>query len=62
MAKDKQINSREDAATKDMTPDREVKQTAYHFPQLGISVQAASYQEAFEEAKKIIRKKEKDNQ
>lgn len=50
MAK-KQITTRKDGVTKDMqaTDDRGVRD--YHYPSLGVTVQAKSYAEALQKAK-----------
>lgn len=50
----KNINSREDAVTKDMQP-AEKRVRTYRFPTLGVEVQAKSYEEALLAAKKSVK-------
>lgn len=53
----KDISSREDAATKDMQPEAAPRRRSWTIPGLGVSIEAETYQEALEKAKKITRKK-----
>ncbi|MFG6605283.1 hypothetical protein ACGYLM_01550 [Sulfitobacter sp. 1A10445] len=46
----KDINSREDAVTKDMVP-KKMRARVFKFPSLGVEVEAKSYEEAFKKAK-----------
>ncbi|MGI1661386.1 hypothetical protein ACRDNQ_04010 [Palleronia sp. KMU-117] len=50
MAK-KDIQSRTDAVTKDMTAEPEKRERVYSFPKFGVSIKATSYQEALEKLK-----------
>lgn len=59
MAKDKQINSREEGMTKDMQPESHRKQRSWTVPGLGVTVKAETMQEAVKKAKDIIRKQKK---
>lgn len=56
MNKRANINSREDAVTKDMQPRKEREQS-FLIPTLGITVKAVSMNEALEKAKEIIKAK-----
>jgi hypothetical protein len=52
----KNINSREDGVTKDMVPgDASVR--TYHFPELGVSAVGATFEEALQKAKEVIKSK-----
>lgn len=50
------IETRTDAATKDMQPAEEVEQS-FTIPTLGVTVTAKNYQEALNKAKEVIRSK-----
>ena len=51
----KQINTRKDGVAKDMVADKGKHVQTYSFPKLRISVEADSYANALEKAKKIIK-------
>jgi len=55
----KDIQTRRDAKTKDMQPE-ERREREFTFPTLGVSVKAATYDEAFKKAKEVIRVKNKN--
>jgi len=48
----KDINSKQDAVTKDMVPDK-LRERVFRFPNLGVEVEAKSYNEALKKAKAL---------
>lgn len=55
----KDMQTRRDAKTKDMQPE-ERHERVHSFPTLGVSVKAATYEEALKKAKELTRKNKKN--